>query len=100
MKLQSLVQQIEAAHLTPVTRVASHVLGATYQVDVRIQEGDKTRLQSYRGALIRIHRAGLRSTVTLRKLSKGIGVERVFPVVSPDIASFERKPMKTKSERR
>ena len=74
-------------------------VGRTYDVDVRIREGDKTRVQTYRGVLIRTHRAGLRSTVTLRKLSRGVGVERGFPVVSPDVPAV-RPVVLPKSKRR
>lgn len=82
--LTALVNSYERQHLT--RRFPRDLrIGRTYDVDVRIQEGDKYRVQTYRGTLIREHRAGNRSTVTLRKLSRGVGVERVFPVVSPDI---------------
>lgn len=84
MNLTALVNSYEREHLT--RRIPRDLrVGRTYDVDVRIQEGDKYRVQTYRGTLIRHHRAGNRSTVTLRKLSRGVGVERVFPVVSPDI---------------
>jgi large subunit ribosomal protein L19 len=81
-----LIEQIEADYLKPST---SFVKGQILRVDVQIQEGNKTRIQSYTGALISQHRAGLNSTITVRKLSKGIGVERIFPVHSPDIKAIE-----------
>ena len=74
-------------------------VGRTYDVDVRIQEGDKVRVQTYRGTVIRHHRAGQRSTVTLRKLSRGVGVERIFPVASPDIQAV-RPVVATRRRRR
>lgn len=88
MNLNLLIQQLEQTHLT--SKVHTHLKkGCVYQIDVLIQEGDKKRIQSYRGTLVKLHKAGLKSTLSVRKLSKGIGVERVFPVVSPDIVNIK-----------
>lgn len=65
--------------------------GDTVRVHVRIREGDKERIQVFEGQVIQIHRAGLRSTFTVRKVSYGVGVERVFPLHSPTIARIELK---------
>lgn len=97
MNLHGLVNSYERELLT--RRIPRDLrIGRTYDVDVRIQEGDKYRVQSYRGTLIREHRAGNRSTVTLRKLSRGVGVERVFPVVCPDIQAV--RPVSASRRRR
>ena len=57
--------------------------GMTVRVDVRIKEGDKSRIQAFEGVVIRIQGSGIGETFTVRKLSSGIGVERTFPIHSP-----------------
>jgi len=57
--------------------------GDTVAVDVLITEGDRTRVQTFEGLVIRRRGGGVRETVTVRKLSFGIGVERIFPLHSP-----------------
>lgn len=63
-------------------------VGMTLKVGVTVKEGNKTRVQPYEGVVIAIHRAGVATTVTVRKTSQGFGVERVFPVHSP-LCTFE-----------
>ena len=63
-------------------------VGMTLRVGVTVKEGNKTRVQPYEGIVIAIHRAGVATTVTVRKTSQGFGVERVFPVHSP-LCTFE-----------
>ena len=63
--------------------------GDTVRVNVRIREGDKERIQAFEGVVLRRHAAGARSTFTVRKLSSGIGVERIFPLHSPMVESVE-----------
>ena len=57
--------------------------GMTVRVDVKIKEGDKSRIQAYEGIIIRISGSGIGETFTVRKLSNGVGVERTFPLHSP-----------------
>ena len=57
--------------------------GATVKVDVKIKEGDKTRIQVFEGVIIRVQGSGIGRTFTVRKMSSGVGVERTFPVHSP-----------------
>lgn len=64
-------------------------VGDTVKVHYRIVEGDKDRVQVFQGVVIKRHRAGARSTFTVRKLSFGIGVERVFLSHSPRIEKVE-----------
>lgn len=71
--------------------VADFRPGDTVRVHQLIQEGDKQRIQVFEGVVIRIHRAGSRSTFTVRKISYGIGVEKIFPVHSPLIEKVEIK---------
>jgi len=65
--------------------------GDTVGVHVRITEGDKERIQVFQGAVVQRHRNGIHSTFTVRKISSGVGVERVFPLHSPMIARIEVK---------
>ena len=63
--------------------------GDTVNVYVRIQEGEKERVQVFKGAVISKKGGGIRSTFTVRKVSYGIGVERVFPLHSPSLEKVE-----------
>ena len=63
--------------------------GDTVKVHVRVIEGSRSRVQIFQGVVIRCHGAGLRETFTVRKVSFGVGVERTFPVHSPNIAEIE-----------
>lgn len=63
--------------------------GDTVRVHVRIKEGDKTRVQVFEGTVIRIKRGGPRTTFTVRKISSGVGVERIFPACSPNLTKIE-----------
>jgi large subunit ribosomal protein L19 len=64
--------------------------GDTVRVSVKIREGDKYRTQAFEGVVIGIRKRGLRSSFTVRKVSFGYGVERVFPLYSPTIESIQR----------
>jgi large subunit ribosomal protein L19 len=63
--------------------------GDTVKVHVRIKEGAKERIQVFEGLVIAYKSAGLRSTMTVRKMSYGVGVERIFPLHSPTIDKVE-----------
>jgi large subunit ribosomal protein L19 len=62
--------------------------GDTVRVNVRVKEGDKERLQAFEGVCIARRGSGISETFTVRKISSGIGVERIFPVHSPMIAGI------------
>ena len=62
--------------------------GDTLRVNVRVREGDKERLQAFEGICIARKGGGVSETFTVRKVSSGIGVERVFPVHSPSVESI------------
>ncbi len=63
--------------------------GDHIRVQVRVIEGDKERLQSFEGDVISVRGSGLTKTFTVRKISSGVGVERIFPFNSPKIAKVE-----------
>ena len=63
--------------------------GDTVKVHVRITEGEKQRIQVFQGVVIRISKSGSRETFTVRKMSFGTGVERVFPLHSPNVTNIE-----------
>ncbi|MDO4928425.1 MAG: 50S ribosomal protein L19 [Corynebacterium sp.] len=63
--------------------------GDTLDVHVKVIEGNKTRTQLFRGVVIRRQGSGVRETFTVRKISFGIGVERTFPVHTPNIEKIE-----------
>jgi large subunit ribosomal protein L19 len=63
--------------------------GDTIRVHAKIKEGDKERIQVFQGAVIRKRKGGMGSTFTVRKISYGIGVERIFPTHSPAIDRIE-----------
>ncbi|HWO89179.1 MAG TPA: 50S ribosomal protein L19 [Gemmatimonadales bacterium] len=63
--------------------------GDTVRVMVRVREGDKERLQAFEGVCIGRRGAGISATFTVRKVSAGVGVERIFPLHSPNVASVE-----------
>lgn len=63
--------------------------GDTVKVHVKIVEGDKQRIQAYQGVVIARRNGGIRESFTVRKISNGIGVERVFPLHSPSVEAIE-----------
>ncbi len=62
-------------------------IGDTVTVQVKIREGEKERLQAFEGTVIARKGSGISETFTVRRLSYGVGVERVFPIHSPNVAS-------------
>jgi large subunit ribosomal protein L19 len=80
-------RQIDA--ITQQRRVPEFAAGDTVKVMVKVIEGDSTRLQAYEGVVIARSGGGLNESFTVRKISYGEGVERVFPVYSPYIAEIE-----------
>jgi len=63
--------------------------GDTVKVHVKVKEGEKERIQIYQGVVIGIKGGGIRTSFTVRKISNGVGVERVFPLHSPSIDKLE-----------
>ena len=83
----NLIDQIEAGELkkeAPQIRV-----GDTVRAHIRIVEGEKERVQVFEGVVILLHGGGSRETMTVRKVSFGVGVERIFPLHSPRLEKVE-----------
>jgi large subunit ribosomal protein L19 len=77
---------VEQRHLTSRPEMRS---GDTVRVHVKVREGDKERIQVFEGTVIGQHRGGVNATFTVRKISFGQGVERIFPLHSPTIDRIE-----------
>lgn len=71
------------------TDIPSFDSGDTVRVMVRVREGDKERLQAFEGIVIAKRGGGISENFTVRKVSGGVGVERIFPIHSPSIASVD-----------
>lgn len=84
-----IIEAVESEYMAKV--VPSFRSGDTIRVNFRIVEGNKERVQPYEGVVIKIHRGGVGSTFTVRKIVGDIGVERTFPLYSPRIDSIELK---------
>ncbi|MBR6573298.1 MAG: 50S ribosomal protein L19 [Clostridia bacterium] len=65
------------------------VIGTTVRVHVKIREGERERIQVFEGTVIAKNNSGIAETFTVRRISYGVGVERVFPVHSPNVAKVE-----------
>jgi len=85
------LEQEEAARLTGGKKIPTFGPGDTLRVNVRIKEGERERIQAFEGVCIGRSGGGLQENFTVRKISFGEGVERVFPVMSPMIESIEVK---------
>ena len=80
------IQTVERAQMAERPRMKS---GDTVRVHVKVREGDKERVQVFEGIVIGQHRGGLRASFTVRKVSFGQGVERIFPLHSPVIDKID-----------
>ncbi len=88
----NLIQQLEAeqvAKFAATKDIPNFRAGDTLRVGVRVVEGERTRIQNFEGVCIARSNRGVSSNFTVRKVSFGEGVERVFPVYSPNVASIE-----------
>ena len=86
MATSKIIQDIEAAQ---VRKQPDFRPGDTIRVHLKIMEGDKERVQSFEGVCIALRRGGNRGTITVRKMSFGQGVERIFPLSSPRIEKID-----------
>lgn len=87
--MSKIIQQLEQEQMTK--EIPDFAPGDTVVVQVRVKEGGKERLQAYEGIVIAIKNRGLQSAFTVRKISYGEGVERVFQTYSNSIASITVK---------
>jgi large subunit ribosomal protein L19 len=85
------LEKEEADRLAALRKTPDFQPGDTVRVNVRIKEGERERVQAYEGVCIARGGKGLHENFTVRKISFGEGVERVFPVMSPMIESIEVK---------
>lgn len=85
---------MEKLRLVEATQMKSDIPafgpGDTLNVHVRVVEGDKERIQQFQGVVMSRRGAGMNATFTVRKVSDGVGVERIFPLHSPRIAKIEK----------
>ncbi len=87
----NLLQQLEQKHLEKVLgdkKIPSFSTGDTVKVNIKVVEGTRERIQAFEGICIARRDAGLNSSFTIRKISAGEGVERVFPLYSPRVESI------------
>ena len=86
-RLQQVVETMQASQLK--SQLPTIQVGDLVRVGVAIQEGNKQRTQLFEGVVIAQHKAGMNTTITLRKTLQGVGVERVFPIHAPCITSLQ-----------
>ncbi|MBL4638956.1 MAG: 50S ribosomal protein L19 [Kordiimonadaceae bacterium] len=87
----NVIQKLEQDHIAKLTEgreIPEFAAGDTLRVDVKIREGDRERLQAFEGVCIARANKGISSNFTVRKLSYGEGVERVFPLYGPVVEAI------------
>lgn len=87
--MSSTTPQIAAIEASQLRSVPPFRVGDTVRVHFRIREGEKERVQVFEGVVIRRKNGSVRSTFTVRKVSYGVGIERIFPTHSPRIEKIE-----------
>ena len=89
MNIISELEAAEAERINAIRTIPEFSAGDTLRVNVKVTEGTRTRVQAYEGVCIARSGAGIQENFTVRKISYGEGVERVFPVYSPMLDSVE-----------
>jgi large subunit ribosomal protein L19 len=89
MNIIQTIEREELARVTAGKQIPDFEPGDTLKVNVKVVEGERTRVQAYEGVCIARSGAGLHESFTVRKISYGEGVERVFPLYSPMLDSIE-----------
>jgi large subunit ribosomal protein L19 len=87
----NIIQILEQEQMQKAKKMPEFAPGDTVIVQVKVKEGERVRVQSYEGVVIAKRSRGLNSSFTVRKISHGVGVERVFQTFSPAIESVELK---------
>ena len=87
--MNSMIDEIDKRYLKSDLPELS--IGDTVRVHTRIREGEKERIQVFEGIVIRYRKGGVRASITVRKVSHGVGVERIFPLAATSIAKIEVK---------
>ncbi len=86
----NIIEQLEKEHIAELGKdVPEFAAGDTLRVNVKVREGERERIQAFEGVCIAKNGGGLQESFTVRKISFGEGVERVFPVYSPLVDSIE-----------
>jgi large subunit ribosomal protein L19 len=83
------IEDAQVAKLKETAKLPDFRPGDTVKVNVKVVEGDRERVQAFEGVVIARKNAGLNSSFTVRKISYGEGVERIFPLYSPRLTSVE-----------
>jgi large subunit ribosomal protein L19 len=91
MNIIETLEKEEADRLLAIRKIPEFQPGDTVRVNVKIKEGERERVQAYEGVCIARGGQGINESFTVRKISFGEGVERLFPVMSPNIESIEVK---------
>lgn len=89
--MSNIIQILEEEQMQKARPLPNFAPGDTVVVQVKVKEGERVRLQSYEGVVIAKRSRGLNSSFTVRKISHGVGVERVFQTYSPMVDSVELK---------
>ena len=85
--MSNIIEKITAKQINP--NIPEFRVGDTIRVDVRIIEGKRERVQDYEGTVVARRGGSVSETFTVRKMSSGVGVERIFPIHSPKLDSIE-----------
>jgi large subunit ribosomal protein L19 len=82
-----IIEQISARKMKE--SIPEFSIGDTVRVDVKVVEGGRERVQAFQGTVIQRRGAGIHETFTVRKVSQGVGVERIFPLHSPNVSTIK-----------
>ena len=88
----NIIEQLDAEQIAKLSEgkaIPAFQPGDTVQVNVKVKEGERSRVQAYEGVVIARNGGGLNQSFTVRKISYGEGVERVFPLFSPNLDSIK-----------
>ena len=84
------IEAFDAKHMKPAEEIPAFRPGDTVEVNVKIKEGNNSRIQAFTGVVIARQGGGVSETITVRRISYGVGVERILPLNSPNIDHIEK----------